>query len=170
MKRIADKDITDALIEQRGLMTDKAERVAHMAGGSWLKALEALKADSENEFFLDMFQTLMRMAYARRVKDMKTWSERMATAGREKQKRFLEYALRLVRENFMYNFGERDLCYMTEREEDFAKKFARYINEANVIEISDLITLAIRDIGQNANAKIVFFHLAIQMIVLLIQK
>ena len=94
----------------------------------------------------------------------------MATAGREKQKRFLEYALRLVRENFMYNFGERDLCYMTEREEDFAKKFARYINEANVIEISDLITLAIRDIGQNANAKIVFFHLAIQMIVLLIQK
>ena len=148
----------------------KAERVAHMAGGSWLKALEALKADSENEFFLDMFQTLMRMAYARRVKDMKTWSERMATAGREKQKRFLEYALRLVRENFMYNFGERDLCYMTEREEDFAKKFARYINEANVIEISDLITLAIRDIGQNANAKIVFFHLAIQMIVLLIQK
>lgn len=170
VKRIANKDITDALIEQRGLMTDKAERVAHMAGGSWLKALEALKADSENEFFLDMFQTLMRMAYARRVKDMKTWSERMATAGREKQKRFLEYALRLVRENFMYNFGERDLCYMTEREEDFAKKFARYINEANVIEISDLITLAIRDIGQNANAKIVFFHLAIQMIVLLIQK
>ena len=80
VKRIADKDITDALIEQRGLMTDKAERVAHMAGGSWLKALEALKADSENEFFLDMFQTLMRMAYARRVKDMKTWSERMATA------------------------------------------------------------------------------------------
>ena len=170
VKRIADKDITDALIEQRGLMPEKAERVAHMAGGSWLKALEALKADSENEFFLDMFQTLMRMAYARRVKDMKTWSERMATAGREKQKRFLEYALRLVRENFMYNFGERDLCYMTEREEDFAKKFARYINEANVIEISDLITLAIRDIGQNANAKIVFFHLAIQMIVLLIQK
>lgn len=170
VKRIADEDIVTALQEQRGLTPDQAERIAHMAAGSWLKALETLKADSENEFFLDMFQTLMRMAYARRVKDMKTWSERMAATGREKQKRFLEYALRLTRENFMYNFGERDLCYMTEREEDFAKNFARYINEANVMEISDLFTLAIRDIGQNANAKIVFFHLAIQMIVLLIQK
>jgi DNA polymerase-3 subunit delta' len=29
---------------------------------------------------------------------------------------------------------------------------------------------AIRDIGQNANAKIVFFDMAMQMIVLLIQK
>jgi DNA polymerase-3 subunit delta' len=30
--------------------------------------------------------------------------------------------------------------------------------------------VAIRDIGQNANAKIVFFDFALQMIVLLIQK
>ncbi len=170
VKRIAEKDIEDALKERRGLSPDQAERIAHMAEGSWLKALETLRADSENEFFLDMFQMLMRMAYARKVKDMKAWSERMAGTGREKQKRFLEYALRLTRENFMYNFGARELCYMTEREEGFAQNFARYINEANVIAISDLLTLAIRDIGQNANSKIVFFHLAIQMIVLLIQK
>jgi DNA polymerase-3 subunit delta' len=36
--------------------------------------------------------------------------------------------------------------------------------------INDLANLAIRDIGQNANAKIVFFDMALQMIVLLIQK
>jgi len=33
-----------------------------------------------------------------------------------------------------------------------------------------LANRAIRDIGQNANAKIVFFDMALQMIVLLIQK
>jgi DNA polymerase-3 subunit delta' len=32
------------------------------------------------------------------------------------------------------------------------------------------VNRAIRDIGQNANAKIVFFDMAMQMIVLLIQK
>ena len=104
------------------------------------------------------------------VKELKTWSERMATVGREKQKRFLEYFLRLIRENFMYNFQKPDLCYMTQREEEFAKNFARFINETNVIPISELADRAIRDIGQNANAKIVFFDFALQMIVLLITK
>ena len=112
----------------------------------------------------------MRLAYLRKVKDLKTWSERMATMGREKQKRFLEYFLRLVRENFMYNFHQQELCYMTQREEDFAKNFARFINEANILPISELVDRAIRDIGQNANAKIVFFDMALKMIVLLIQK
>ena len=170
VKKIADEDVLQALMEKRGLTEDVARRISRMANGSWLKALEMLSTDSENELFLDMFQTLMRLAYQRKVKDLKTWSERMAGMGREKQKRFLDYFLRLVRENFMYNFRQEELCYMTQREEDFARNFARFINEANILPITDLINKAIRDIGQNANAKIVFFDLALQMIVLLIQK
>ena len=170
VKKIADEDICQALIQQRGLTEDAARRISRMANGSWLKALEMLNSDSENELFLDLFQSLMRLAYQRKVKDLKTWSERIASMGREKQKRFLEYFLRLIRENFMYNFQREELCYMTQREEDFAKNFARFINEDNIIPIADLANLAIRDIGQNANAKIVFYDFALQMIVLLISK
>ena len=170
IKKISDDDICQALVDQRGLASDQAHRFARMANGNWLKAIEMLSSDSENELFLDMFQTLMRLAYQRKVKDLKTWAERMAQAGREKQKRFLEYFLRLIRENFMYNFQREELCYMTQREEDFAKNFARFINEDNILPITDLANLAIRDIGQNANGKIVFYDFALQMIVLLIQK
>lgn len=170
VKRISDDAIREALISKRGVNEEYAQRVARMANGSWLKALEMLNADSENDLFLDMFQSLMRLAYQRRVKDLKTWSERMGGLGREKQKRFLEYFLRLTRENFVYNFQDPSLCYMTQREEDFARNFARFINEANIIEISERANLAMRDIGQNANAKIVFFDLALHMIVLLLQK
>jgi DNA polymerase-3 subunit delta' len=59
---------------------------------------------------------------------------------------------------------------MSQREEEFARNFARFINEANILPITELADRAIRDIGQNANAKIVFFDMALQMIVLLIQK
>jgi DNA polymerase-3 subunit delta' len=170
VKKIADKDLKRALMEKRGLTEDMAQRISRMANGNWLKALEMLSTDSENELFLDMFQSLMRLAYMRKVKDMKAWSEQMGAMGREKQKRFLEYFLRLIRENFMYNFKKGELCYMTQREEEFARNFARFINEANILPINDLANLAIRDISQNANAKIVFFDLALQMIVLLIQK
>ncbi len=170
IKKIADEDIEQALRNKRGLTEEVAHRTARMANGSWLKALEMISADSENELFLDTFQSLMRLAYQRKVKDLKIWAERMAALGREKQKRFLEYFLRLIRENFMYNFHQPELCYMTQREEDFARNFAPFINEANILPITELANKAIRDIGQNANAKIVFFDMALQMIVLLIQK
>jgi DNA polymerase-3 subunit delta' len=78
--------------------------------------------------------------------------------------------MRMLRENFMYNFQQPELVYMTREEEDFAKNFARFINEANILPLYDLANRALRDIGQNANAKIVFFDFTLQIIVLLIQK
>jgi DNA polymerase-3 subunit delta' len=170
VKRIDTDSICQALKDQRGLSDEQALRISRMANGSWRQAMELLTADTENELFLDLFQSLMRLAYQRKVKELKQWSEQLASMGRERQKRFLAYFLRLVRENFMYNFHEQQLCYMSQREEDFAHNFARFINEANVLPITELVDRAIRDIGQNANAKIVFFDMALQMIVLLIQK
>ena len=82
----------------------------------------------------------------------------------------LAYFSRMIRENFMRNFHNAELNYMTQDEENFSDNFSRFINEANIIEIYELLTLAQRDIGQNANAKIVFFDLALQMIVLIIRK
>ena len=170
IKKIDNAEIEQALIEQRGIGHDDARRIARLANGDWIKALEELQVGSENEMFLDMYIMLMRLAYQRKIKDLRKWSEQMAGLGREKQKRFLTYFLRMTRESFMYNFQNENLVYMTQREEDFAKNFARFVNENNILPINDLVNLAIRDIGQNANGKIVFFDLALQMIVLLLQK
>ena len=70
----------------------------------------------------------------------------------------------------MYNFRQPDLCYMTPEEEQFARKFSPFINEANVIEISNMFQLAIRDISQNVNSKVVFYDIALKNIVALIRK
>jgi DNA polymerase-3 subunit delta' len=169
VKKIDAADIRQALVERRGISRESAQRISRIADGSWLKALDELQAGSENEQFLDLFISLMRLAYQRKVRELKRWSETMAAFGREKQKRYLSYMLRMTRENFMYNFHREELCYMTQKEEDFARNFARFVNEDNILPICDLLNKAIRDIGQNANAKIVFFHLALQMIMLLIK-
>ena len=170
IRKISNEDIESALVERRGINEDDAHRIARLANGSWLKAMDELQVGSENELFLDMYIMLMRLAYQRKIKDLRKWSEQMAAMGREKQKRWLNFFLRMTRENFMYNFQNEELCYMTQQEENFAKNFARFINENNILAINDLANLAIRDIGQNANGKIVFFDLALQMIVLLLQK
>ena len=170
IRKTSNEDIQQALIERRGIDEEAARRISRLANGNWLKALEELQVGSENELFLDMYIMLMRLAYQRKIKDMQKWSEQMAGMGREKQKRWLTYFLRMTRENFMYNFQNEELNYMTQKEEDFARNFARFVNENNILPINDMTNLAIRDIGQNANAKIVFFDFALQMIVLLLQK
>ena len=170
IKRISTESISRQLKERYGLGDELANRMARLANGSWLKAVRELEKDSENTEFLADYQQLMRLAYMRNIHDLKPWSERIAGYGREKQKRFMDYFIRLTRENFMYNFANPDLNYMSEEEEAFANKFARFINEANIIPISEMADKVQRDIKQNANAKIVFFDLALQMIMLLLKK
>ncbi len=170
LKKIDTASLEKALEEQRGLDSDTAHRIARVANGNWNLATEELNAGNENKQFLDMFIMLMRLSYLRNIHDLKKWSEAVSAFGREKQKRMLVYFVHMVRENFMYNFRNPELNYMTQDEEDFSKNFARFINEANVIDITELINKALRDISQNANAKIVFFDIALNMIVLLIRK
>lgn len=158
------------LAARRSLSADDASRIARTARGSWTAALEALRADSEREAFFDMYRQLMQLAYQRKMPDLKRWTDAIAAYGREKQRRLLTYMLTMTRENFVHNFQDPRLNYMTWREEDFAVRFAPFVNELNVIAIYDLTNRALRDIGQNANAKIVFYDYALQMAALLRRK
>ena len=170
VKKTDNESIQKALVGKYGISEDDAMRVARLANGDWLTAVSELSADGENKEFLADFQSLMRLAYQRNVRELKHWSENINSYGREKQKRFLTYFLRLIRESFMYNFQQPELSYMTSQEEAFTANFARFVNESNILQITELANKAIRDISQNANGKIVFFDMALQMIVLLINK
>ena len=170
VKKTDNESIQKALVGKYGISEDDAMRVARLANGDWLTAVSELSADGENKEFLADFQSLMRLAYQRNVREMKHWSENINSYGREKQKRFLTYFLRLIRESFVYNFQQPELSYMTSQEEAFTANFARFVNENNILQITELANKAIRDISQNANGKIVFFDMALQMIVLLINK
>ena len=174
-QRIDFKRIPTELIEQRltgqGYMldADTASKIAHLSAGSWLKAMSALRVNAESEEFFDYFTQLMRLSYARRLKDLKRWSESIAGGGREWQKRFLSYCQRMIRENFICNFHEPELNYLTEREQQFSVKFAPFVNENNIIGLMETLSDAQRDIEQNVNSKMVFFDLTLKTIMLMKQ-
>ena len=108
VKLLPTETIAKALVERRGVDEGQATRIARLANGSWMKALQELQVGTENEQFLDLFISLMRLAYQRKVKELRKWSDTMAAFGREKQKRFLDFFLRMVRESFMSNFHQPD--------------------------------------------------------------
>lgn len=161
--RIDDESVSEALTERQGIAPQDARRIARIANGDWMKALEEIDADNENKEFFALFVTLMRKAYAKDVKSLKAWSQTVADFGREKQKRLIAYMMQMVRENFMYNFHNPQLCYMTQAEESFAQKFAPFINERNVLFFQNRLQLMMRDISQNANGKLQFFNFALEV-------
>lgn len=167
VKGIAQDDVVNALMTKRGLGEDDAIRIARLANGSWTRATFLLEPGNEEEFFYDLYVMLMRLAFQRKVADLKKWADQVAGLGREKQIRMLQVFQRLTREFFMYNFHKPELNYLTVDQEKFAIKFAPFINEGNVIGMYELYQRVIRDIGQNAGAKIQFFDLTMKMCVLI---
>jgi DNA polymerase-3 subunit delta' len=167
---IEEQSIANALIQTYGLQENDAMDIAHRSEGNFLKALESIHLNEENQLFFELFVNLMRLSYQRKVREMKLWSESLAYMGRERQKQFLSYCQRMVRENFIYNFQKPGLTYLSKDEQNFAIRFAPFINEGNVIGIMNELNEAQRHIEQNVNAKMVFFDFALKMIVLLLQK
>ena len=170
VKAIDEKALQETLVNQHGLQEQDAIYIAHRSEGNYLKAIESISLNEENKMFFEMFVALMRLSYQRKIKEMKLWSEKVASMGRERQKHFLGYCQRMIRENFIYNFHDRSITYLNYEEEAFSTRFAPFINERNVMEIMNELSEAQRHIEQNVNARMVFFDFSLKMIVLLIQK
>ena len=160
-------DMKEALERDNALDSDEAMRIARITKGNYAEALAILQATSDADSFFEQFVALMRKAYGRDIKGLLEWSEGIAAWGRERQKSFLRYALRMVRENFMSNFHMPEVNYMNSKEAVFSRRFARFVNERNVIGLASEFDRAARDIAGNANAAIVLFDLAIKTIILI---
>lgn len=115
----------------------------------------------------ELFVRLMRLAYQRKAKELREWADEVSAMGRERQKQFLAFAQRMARENFIYNFQQPELNSLTTEQEAFSRNFARFVNERNIISFTDELQRAETDIVQNVNPRMVFFGLALQIIVLL---
>lgn len=165
--RLGDEPIANYLSQKYAINIDDALSIAHLAEGNINKAERELNLSEDNNKFFELFVELMRLAYQRKIIDLKRWSNDIASLGREQSMQFLEYCQRLIRENFVYNINIRELNYLNQKEAQFSVNFARFITERNVEKLVEVMNKAQSDIMGNANAKIVFFDLSVKIILLL---
>lgn len=170
VKRLPDETVARYLTANYDITDSDAMAVAHIAEGNVVKALEVMDRSKETAEFFDMFVKLMRLAYQKNVAELRQWGDDLASMGRDREMRFYEYAMRMVRENFVYNFNVPEINYMTSTEEQFSVRFARFITVDNVERIIDVFDRARTDIAGNANGKIVNLDVAIKVIMLLLPK
>lgn len=163
---IAKAEMGEALSK---ILTDpeRVQEIVRVAAGNYLKAMEMIGSHDEDKEFLDFFINLMRLSYSRNVPDLIKWAEGLASIGREKQKKFLNISLRMVRENFTMNVTGQTVVYMNDMEMNFSKKFYPFINETNIYQINEEFNKAVYHIEANGNAKIIFLDLALKMVKLI---
>ena len=157
-KPLSENELKDLLLKT-GVSPEMAEDAARISEGSLQKADDIACHPEELIEFSDLFKDIMRAAYALKAKSLKEHSETSAAFGREKLLRFLSYCGRMIRENYIYNYNIPPLVLMTREESDFSSRFAPFIHDGNVEQLSEEIARAAQDIERNGNSKIVMYDL-----------
>ncbi len=158
--KISDADLIQALVERNEISPEDAEKTAHLADGNYSEALLLIKENENAGQNLARFQKLMRASLKFDPKAVLTWIDEIADAGRERQKNFLNYALHIIRESLVLNYGNASLVKLGASEQEFVQKFSPFIHSSNTEQFIEELNKAHYHMERNANAKILFMDLA----------
>jgi len=161
--RLSDSEVRIALKQHVDVSDEMIEDAVTLANGNFNKALSSLTEDGQNQVSFDQFVVFMRICFTSKMGDLVDWVDEMSKSGREKQKMFLIYGLRMVRENFLVNTGHTQISHMAKYENEWSVKFSKFINGKNIVDFYDEFNLSYNQISANVNAKIVFFDMALKI-------
>ena len=113
------------------------------------------------------FIELMRFSFKSDYAKISEWVDLISAKTRQQQIEFIAYSLGLFRECIIFNYSDKKLNSISAFEHNFLKNFAKFIHQENGILIINLFEEAIKNINRNANSKIIFFNLGIELIKLL---
>ena len=85
----------------------------------------------------------------------------------EPQKQFLAYALHMVRQCIVGNYGAKSAVRLRAAEAGFAHKFAAFIHHGNVVDMQSILERAAREVAGNVYGRTVFLDLSMRMMELL---
>jgi DNA polymerase-3 subunit delta' len=157
--RLNEADAASTIERMTGMDAAAAAELAGVVDGNLASALRLAAAGGAAPDH-ELFVSWMRACWGLKGAELLEQSDQFAKPGREAMKRFLIYALHMVRQCIVGNYGAMDAVRLTGRERAFAEKFAPFIHHGNVVEMQQLIEAAHRDIAGNVNGKLVFLDLS----------
>jgi DNA polymerase-3 subunit delta' len=167
---VSQEDMEGYLAARYGLQGAALEERARLSGGDLIEArrLARGEAESDGDYF-EMFASLMRLSYNDRHMELLEWADGAASMGREGQKRFLEYSVRMLRESYMLNAGMENITYLWGGELDFCRKFSPFTGNHNIEKLVSEIELTLEQIARNGNPRIIFPHFALTVSKLIVK-
>jgi DNA polymerase III subunit delta' len=161
----SNNDIEKYLIQRFSLASEKAYDISRVSNGNIIRAIELSENEDSTLSNLDYFKRLMRFAWKRDIISIINWSEEIAATGREYQKNFISFSLRLLRENLMLSLDQlkNKIVFLAGEEAAFSANFHPFINQNNIYPLTEEFNLVYSHIEANGNAKIIFLDLGLKV-------
>ena len=166
---LAQNDITQALTKRFDISENLAIQVAIRARGDYNRALQLKDETGEEKIFEKWFIIWVRSAFRAKgnkqaINHLLDWSDDIAKQGRETQKKFILYCSEVFRQAMLKNYKADSLIFFEANDATFEiGKFAPFVHQNNIFEISASLEKALYHIERNGNAKIIFTDLSIQL-------
>lgn len=166
---LSQEDISNHLVSQRDVEPKKAKKISHLSGGDYQHALNLINNLGDDAVFEHWFVDWVRTAFKAKgnknsINALISWSEEIAKEGRETQKKFLGYCQETFRQALLKNYRADSLLFFDAPNTKFSiEKFAPFVHQNNIFEISEALEIASYHIERNGNAKIIFTDLSIKL-------
>lgn len=161
--RIKDEDLHQQLTDYHKLSPENASEITALSQGNYQSALDMIAEEDDYHYNFIKFRDLMRSCLTSDHLQLIAHSEELSGLNREKQKSFLEYGLKIIRESVALHYQDPKLAFITRNEMEFTPKFAPYVHGRNVSRITDELNKAIQDIERNVSSRMVFLDLGLKL-------
>jgi DNA polymerase-3 subunit delta' len=158
-------EIKEELMQGHHQTEFAAAEIAYLSNGNLTEALSMLQ--QENKSYHTLFVQWLRLCFGNKGSEVMDFVEQAAKMGRENQKNFLRYGISFIRECCLLMAGAGNLVHLPANELETAQKMTNVMNTAMAQAISTELEKAHYHVERNANPKILFLDVSLQIIKIL---
>lgn len=154
-------ELAKYLVDDKGIDTEKAKKLAILAEGSLKSAVEHIDSTEDDSHIL--FRDWMRQCWIKDFTSLHTTNESFNKLSKNGQKLFLQYALNMMRQALVSEYLVDEKEKLNAQEKDFAVKFGQALSTQKLEKISEELSRAHYHLERNANVRILFMDLSISV-------
>ncbi len=160
IRKFSDQEIVDFLISQYQIDEIKAKRLSHLSDGSIHMAKKLLQDVDHNTH--DWFRDWMRACFTFAATTQVDMADEFGKMNKTMRKSVLDYGLSMMRETAISQTNP-DLGRAEGEDLKFANNFGKVMDIAKIEEVMNLMNDSIYHLERNANAKIEFLNLSLEI-------
>jgi DNA polymerase-3 subunit delta' len=158
-------EVKEYLIEEHNQTEDAAVEIAYLTNGNLTEALTMLQQDTKS--YHTLFVQWLRLCFSNKGLEVLTFVDQFSKMGRENQKNFLRYGISFIRECCLLIAGAGNLVHLPAKELETAQKMTNVLSIEKAQTISTELEKAHYHVERNANPKILFLDVSLQIIKIL---
>ena len=158
-------EIKDHLIASHNQTEDAAAEIAYLSNGNLTDAFSMLQ--QENKGYHNLFVQWLRLCFGNKGIEVMAFVDQLSKMGRENQKNFLRYGINFIRECCLLLSGAGQLVHLPAQELETAQKMTNVMNINQSQNIVAELEKAHYHVERNANPKILFLDVSLQIIKIL---